>query len=207
VPQVNWTDTVYHGIDLDALTFNPHAGEYLAFLGRISPDKGVDIAIRVARAAHMPLKIAARKPLPFKNDPEVRRDWEYYQQEVQPLLRGRDVEFIGEVDGATKDEFLGHAAALLFPIRWPEPFGLVMVEALACGTPVLALCDGSVPEVIDDGRTGCICHDEQELVEATARIAEFKRKDCRAEVERRFSPAAMATGYERVYERLIAHAA
>jgi glycosyltransferase involved in cell wall biosynthesis len=108
-PHANWTDTVYHGIDLGALTFNPRGGEYLAFLGRISPDKGVNIAVRVAREAHIPLKIAARKPLPFRNDPEVRRDWEYYQQEIQPLLRGPDVEFIGEVYGAAKDEFLGRA--------------------------------------------------------------------------------------------------
>src|SRR5262249_44459781 len=135
----NWVDTIYHGIDLDAFTFNPKGGEYLAFLGRISPEKGLDVAVRVARAAGMPLKIAARKPLPFKHDPAVRRDWDYYQHDIRPLLNGRNIEFIGEVGGRDKDEFLGNAAALLFPIRWPEPFGLVMVEALACGTPVLAL--------------------------------------------------------------------
>jgi glycosyltransferase involved in cell wall biosynthesis len=207
VSHANWTDTVYNGIDLDAFTFNPKGGDYLAFLGRISPDKGLDIALRAARAARMPLKIAARKPLPYTNDPEVRRDWEYYHDEIQPLLQDRDVEFIGEVDGAEKDDFLGHAAALLFPIRWPEPFGLVMVEALACGTPVLALGDGSVPEVIDDGKTGAICRDENELVKAIGRVGDFKRKVCRAEVERRFSPAAMAAGYERVYQRLISHGA
>jgi len=166
IPEANWIDTVYHGIDLDAFTFKPKGGEYLAFLGRISPEKGLDIAIRVARQAGMLLKIAARKPLPFKQDPEVRRDWEYYQDQIQPLLQNEDVEFIGEVDGSEKDEFLGNAAALLFPIRWPEPFGLVMVEAMACGTPVLALCDGSVPEIVADGKTGAICHDEEELIQA-----------------------------------------
>jgi glycosyltransferase involved in cell wall biosynthesis len=203
-PDANWVDTVYHGIDLDAFTLNAKGGDYLAFLGRISPEKGLDVAARVAREAGMPLKIAARKPLPFKNDPDVRRDWDYYQQDIRPLLSSRDVEFIGEVGGHDKDEFLGNAAALLFPIRWPEPFGLVMVEALACGTPVLALRDGSVPEVLEDGKTGIICDTEDDLVAATRRIATLDRRRCRAEVERRFSPQAMATGYEALYRKLIA---
>ena len=202
IPDANWIDTVYHGIDLDAFTFNAKSGAYLAFLGRISPEKGLDSAIRVARAADLPLKIAARKPLPFKQDPEVRRDWEYYREQIQPLLHKKDVEFVGEVDGAEKDAFLREAAALLFPIRWPEPFGLVMVEAMACGTPVLALCDGSVPEIVADGKTGAICHDEEELIAATRRIADLDRGACRAAVEDRFSPAAMAHGYERVYRKL-----
>lgn len=203
VPQANWIDTVYHGIDLDAFTFNPGRGTYLAFLGRISPEKGLDSAIRVARAAGMPLKIAARKPLPFKQDAEARRDWEYFRSEIQPLLREKDVEFVGEVGGEEKDRFLGGAAALLFPIRWPEPFGLVMIEALACGTPVLALRDGSVPEVIEAGKTGAICGDEDELTAATRHIADFDRSACRAEAERRFSPAAMAQSYEGVYRKLL----
>jgi glycosyltransferase involved in cell wall biosynthesis len=202
VSKANWIATVYHGIDLDAFTMNPAGGGYLAFLGRISPEKGLDIAIRVARAAGLPLKIAARKPLPFKHDMQARRDWEYYHSDIQPLLREKNVEFVGEVSGAEKDEFLGGAAALIFPIRWPEPFGLVMVEALACGTPVLALCDGSVPEVIEAGKTGAICRDEDELVAATRGIDRFDRGACRAEVERRFSPAAMAHGYEEVYRKL-----
>jgi glycosyltransferase involved in cell wall biosynthesis len=207
VPDARWVATVYHGIDLSEYTFNPDAGEYLAFLGRISPEKGLDTAIRVSRAAGMPLKIAARKPLPFKQDAEVRRDWEYYQEEIRPLLDGRDLEFIGEVDGRDKDAFLGRAVGLLFPIRWPEPFGLVMVEALACGTPVLALRAGSVPEVIRPGLTGYVCEREEELVAATRRLAEINRAGCRAEAERRFSPAAMADAYERVYEGLLAPAA
>lgn len=204
VPSANWVDTVYHGIDLESFTFRDKQGEYLAFLGRISPEKGLDVAVRIARAVGMPLKIAARKPLPFKQDPEVRRDWEYYQDSIRPLLQKQGVEFIGEVDGTAKDEFLGRAAALLFPIRWPEPFGLVMVEAMACGTPVLALRDGSVPEIVEHGKSGFVCRDEQELVAATREIASLNRGECRREVEQRFSPAAMAEGYERVYAHLMA---
>jgi glycosyltransferase involved in cell wall biosynthesis len=204
VPAAHWVATVLHGIALDEFTFRERAGDYLVFLGRISPEKGLDTAIRVAQAAGLPLKIAARKPLPFKRDPEVRKDWEYYQQEIVPLINRPDVEFIGEVSGRDKDSLLGGAAALLFPIRWPEPFGLVMVEALACGTPVIALRAGSVPEVIEDGRTGFICDSEQELLAATRRIGEIDRASCRAEAERRFSPAAMAEGYEHVYQQLLA---
>ncbi len=203
LPHSCWAGTVYHGIDLSEFTFNPKSGDYLAFLGRISPEKGIDMAVRVARDAGMPLKIAARKPLPFKQDPLVRRDWEYYHDEVAPLLNGRGVEFVGEVAAAAKDEFLRGAAALLFPIRWPEPFGLVMVEAMACGTPVLALKHGSVPEVVSDGQTGFICTTEKQLVKAVSRIGEIDRGVCRAEVERRFSPTAMAEGYEGVYSRLL----
>jgi glycosyltransferase involved in cell wall biosynthesis len=202
-PRANWVATVYHGIPLDELTFNPGPGEYLAFLGRVSPEKGLDAAIRVARRAGLPLKIAARKPLPYKEIPDVRRDWEYYTDEVEPLLQSRRVEMIGQVGGEDKDAFLGNAAALLFPICWPEPFGLVMVEALACGTPVLAFRQGSVPEVLEDGVTGFIRETEDELVEAVGRIGEIDRARCRAEAERRFSPAAMADRYVEIYERLI----
>lgn len=203
VPMASWVATIYHGVALDAFTFNSHPGEYLAFLGRISPEKGLDVAVRVARSAGLPLKISARKPLPFKHDASVQRDWEYYHQEIEPLLDGPDVEFIGEVDGPDKDRFLGNAAALLFPIRWPEPFGLVMVEAMACGTPVIALCNGSVPEVITQAKTGWICDSEKEMVEAINRVAELDRGACRAEVEHRFSPRAMTDGYERVYSQLL----
>jgi hypothetical protein len=138
------------------------------------------------------------------NDPNVRRDWEYYTELVQPLLREPGVELIGEVGGRDKDCFLRDAAALLFPICWPEPFGLVMAEALACGTPVLALRAGSVPEVIRQGITGFICDGEDELIQAVARIPEIDRRRCREEAEQRFSPAAMARAYERVYARVIA---
>jgi glycosyltransferase involved in cell wall biosynthesis len=199
----NWQATVHHGIELDQFTFNPKTGRYLAFLGRISPEKGLDVAIRVARRAGVPLLVAARPPLPFNHTPEVRRDWEYFEQVVQPLLSGPGVELIGEVGGAEKDEFLRNAAALLFPIRWPEPFGLVMPEALACGTPVLALREGSVPEVLEHGVTGFVCRVEDDLVRAVERIPELDRRRCRAEAERRFSPAAMAAAYETVYAGLL----
>ncbi len=202
-PNVNWVDTIYHGIDLDdyAPSFEP--GRYLAFLGRISPEKGVDTAIRVARAAGMPIRIAARAPLPYKASPGVVRDWEYYENEVQPLLQGSDVELIGQVGGVQKSDLLRNAAALLFPIRWPEPFGLVMAEALACGTPVIALSQGSVPEVVEHGVTGFVCESEDELVEAVSRVGEIDRRRCRAEAERRFSPNAMADQYEAVYGHLL----
>ena len=203
VSQANWVATVHHGIPLQDYSFTPRSENYLAFLGRISPDKGLDTAIRVARRAGMPIRIAARKPLPFRNDSEVRRDWDYYEQVVQPLLREPGVEYVGEVGGRDKAVFLGNAAALLFPIRWPEPFGLVMAEALACGTPVLALRRGSVPEVVEEGVTGLIRDTEQELVEAVNLIGELDRGRCRSEAERRFSPAAMADAYERVYARLL----
>jgi len=202
VPWANWMDTVYHGIELEQFTFNPEAGRYLAFLGRIAPEKGLDTAIRVAQRAGWPLRIAARKPLRHGGDPNVQADWQHYHHEVKPLLDRQQATLIGEVAGLAKDQFLGNAAALLFPIRWPEPFGLVMVEALACGTPVIALGEGSVPEVIEDGVTGFICSSEEELVAAIGRLGELDRARCRAEAERRFSPAAMAAAYEQIYARL-----
>jgi len=205
VPDANWVATIYHGIELDEFTFNPQMGGYLAFLGRISPEKGLDTAIRVARRAGMPLLIAARMPLPHMQDPNVQVDWAYWEEEIQPLLEGRQVELLGQLAGSDKDKFLRNAAALLFPVRWPEPFGLVMVEALACGTPVLALNCGSVPEVIEDGVTGFIRDTEDELVDVLGRIAELDRTRCRSEAERRFSPAAMADAYERVYTQVVAH--
>ncbi|MDQ6670509.1 MAG: glycosyltransferase family 4 protein [Chloroflexota bacterium] len=205
--RANWVGTVHHGIDLDQFTFNPGRGQYLAFLGRISPDKGLDVAIRVARRAGWRLQVAARPPLPFSDNPEVLRDREYFEHVIQPLLSEPGVELIGEVGGAQKDEFLGNAAALLFPIRWPEPFGLVMPEALACGTPVLALSEGSVPELVDHGSTGFVCHMEDELVRAVERLPELDRYHCRSEAERRFSPASMAQTYERIYAQLLETAA
>jgi glycosyltransferase involved in cell wall biosynthesis len=154
----------------------------------------------------LPLKIAARMPLPNRNDPQVRRDWDYWENVVEPLLGG-GVELIGEVGGPEKSEFLGKAAALLFPVDWPEPFGLVMVEALACGTPVLALRNGSVPEVIEEGRTGFIRNNEEELADALERLESLDRAECRRVAECRFSTSAMATAYERVYGQLIVEAA
>jgi glycosyltransferase involved in cell wall biosynthesis len=150
----------------------------------------------------MPLKIAARKPLHQTTDPNIRRDWKHYHDDIKPLLEHTGARLIGEVDGPTRDSFLRNAAALLFPIRWPEPFGLVMVEALACGTPVIALNDGSVPEVLEDGVTGFICSNEDEMVAAVGRLGEIDRARCRAVAEERFSPAKMAEQYEQVYARL-----
>jgi glycosyltransferase involved in cell wall biosynthesis len=150
----------------------------------------------------MPLKVAARMPLPFRDDANVRADWNYWEQVVQPLL-GSDIELIGEVGGREKDAFLRNAAALLFPIDWPEPFGLVMIEALACGTPVLAFGRGSVCEVIRDSVTGFVRDTEDQLVKAVSRLGDIDRAACRREVERRFSPGAMAQAYEQVYERLV----
>jgi glycosyltransferase involved in cell wall biosynthesis len=205
VPAANWVGTVYHGIPLDEFTFNPRPGRYLAFLGRISPDKGLDTAIRVARQSGLPLRIGARKPLRLKGDANVDADWEHYRNDIKPLLERGHATLVGEVTGEEKDRFLRNAAALLFPIRWPEPFGLVMAEALACGTPVIALRDGSVPEVIEDGVTGFICSSEQEMVAAVGRLGEIDRAHCRDEAERRFSPLAMAKAYERLYEQLLGH--
>jgi glycosyltransferase involved in cell wall biosynthesis len=203
VSDARWVATVHHGIELGGYTPEPRPGAYLAFLGRVSRDKGVDTAIRVADRAGKTLRIAARMPLPYRDDPEARADWEYYQDEVEPLLGRRRARMVGEVGGRRKDAFLGQAAALLFPIRWPEPFGLVMAEALACGTPVIALGRGSVPEVIEHGVTGFVCDDEDAMVAAVGRLGEIDRRRCRAEAERRFSPDAMAGAYERVYRSLV----
>ncbi len=200
----NFVATIYHGVELEKYTFNPRPDGYLAYLGRISPDKGLDTAIRIARRAGLPLKVAARLPLAHKHDPSVQADWAYYEQVIEPLLERHDVECVGELTGSDKDIFLGGADALLFPICWPEPFGLVMIEALACGTPVLALDYGSVPEVLENGYTGFIGHSEDDLVRAVRCLAELDRAACRAEAERRFSSRAMAEAYEDVYMRLLA---
>jgi len=203
VAGANWLKTIYHGIDLGEFKFNPRPAGYLAFLGRISRDKGVDTAIRVAREANLPLKIAAREPLEIEGDANTDDDRVYYDDVVRPALREPGVEFVGEVGGREKSSFLGNAAALLFPIRWPEPFGLVMVEALACGTPVLALNAGSVPEVIEDGKTGFVRADESQLCRAASRLGELDRQTCRRTAEQRFSAARMASEYEALYDELI----
>lgn len=194
VPHWNWLGTVYNGIEPNAFTFHPRPGSYLAFLGRIAPEKGIEDAVEVARIGRLPLKVAA------KVDPV---DREYYESRVRPLFAEAQVEFIGEITEREKDAFLGQALALLFPIRWPEPFGMVMVEAMATGTPVIAGRFGSVPEVVDDGVTGFICDSVQEMALACGRAAMLDRSACRARVEERFTPAHMAGGYEALYRRLI----
>jgi glycosyltransferase involved in cell wall biosynthesis len=195
LPAWHWLGTVYNGIALDEYTAHPRPGSYLAFLGRISPEKGVEDAVAVARLAGLPLKIAA------KIDPV---DRPYFAERIQPLLRDPLIEYVGEVNQREKDAFLGQALALLFPIRWPEPFGLVMAEALACGTPVIAGRFGSVPEIVEDGRTGFICDSLEEMALAVKRVGELDRNACRAQVEARFSAQRMADGYEALYHQLAA---
>jgi glycosyltransferase involved in cell wall biosynthesis len=195
IPRANWRGTVYHGLPRDLHTFRAGPGDYLAFLGRASPEKGLDRAIGIARRAGMPLKIAA------KIYPEER---DYFHTTIEPLIEQArpSVEFLGEVGGRAKDEFLGRAHAVLFPIDWPEPFGLVMIEALACGTPVVAFRNGSVPEIIADGVTGFVVQSVEEAVEAVRRVGWLDRTACRQEFEQRFDAARMARDYLDVYRRL-----
>lgn len=207
LPMANWLGTVYNAVDIEKLPYSPKGGEYLAFLGRISPEKGLEHAITIAQEAGLPLKIAARMPLRDTSDPNVRADWEYYEGVVKPLLAHGHVEMVGEVGDHDKPEFLGNALALLFPIDWPEPFGLVMGEALASGTPVIGRQRGSVPEVIRHGVTGLIGETNDDLVRLTRKIHTIDRAACRAEAVERFSPAAMAAGYEAIYERVTAQQA
>ncbi len=194
LPSMNWASTVYHGLPRDLLRFNPSGGSYLAFLGRISPEKRPDLAIEVARRAGIPLKIAAKVDT-------VDRD--YFRRVVEPRLDGRTVEFIGEIDDQQKSAFLGNALALLFTIDWPEPFGLVMIEALACGTPVIARPCGSVPEILKDGVTGFIASEPDELVAAVKKAGRLSREACRGEFERRFTVEVMADNYERIYRGIL----
>jgi glycosyltransferase involved in cell wall biosynthesis len=197
LPDANWAGTVHHGLPANLLRAGPGAGGYLAFVGRISPEKRLDRAIAIARRAGLPLRVAA------KVDAADRR---YFEDEIEPLLRGDGVEFLGEVDTDGKQALLGHADALLFPIDWPEPFGLVMIEAMACGTPVIAWNCGSVPEVIEPGVTGYVVDGEDAAVEAVALARTLDRRGVRAAFDRRFSAARMARGYVEVYERLLEHA-
>jgi len=189
----NWVATIHHGLPLDLYrpTYSP--GRYLAFLGRISPEKRVDRAIAVAHRTGIPLKIAA------KVDPA---DWDYFKKKIEPLLGGPLVEYIGEIGDHEKGAFLGDAIALLFLIDWPEPFGLSMIESMACGTPVIAFRQGSVPEVIDHGVTGYIVESVDEAVACVARVAELDRRRCRQVFEQRFSVSRMAEEYTAVYEAL-----
>jgi len=194
LPEAAWVRTIYHGLPLDLLEFHPARGTYLAFVGRISPEKRVDRAIAIATACGIPLRIAA------KVDPA---DRDYFERDIRPLLNNPLVEFVGEISEAEKSDFLGRAKALLFPIDWPEPFGLVMIEALACGLPVVAFRGGSVAEVIDHGVTGFIVDDVQEAADAVRCIDRIDRRTCRATFERRFNVARMGADYLQVYEELI----
>jgi len=191
----NWAATVQHGLPMKQFRFSPAPqGGYLAFLGRVSPEKGPIRAIEIARAAGIPLRIAA------KVDPH---DEAYFHRRVQPLLDDPLIDFIGEIGESDKSEFLGNALALLFPIDWPEPFGLVMIEAMACGTPVIAFNCGAVPEIVEDGVTGFVVQSPGEALGAIGRLKLLNRLRIRHTCERRFSAAAMAKRYLDVYARLV----
>lgn len=191
----NWLATVPHGLPARAYDFRAEpAGDYLAFLGRVSPEKGLENAIRIALQAGMPLKIAAKVDT---------ADRIYFEAHIKPLLAQPSIEFIGEISDAQKSDFIGNARALLFPIRWPEPFGLVMIEAMACGTPVIAFERGAVPEVLENGVSGFIVKSEDEAVEALSRLNQLERRRVRAAFEQRFSAERMASDYVDVYSRLL----
>lgn len=190
----NWVGTVHHGLPEDLLIGNEGPGRYLAFLGRISPEKGLDRAIEIAKRVQMPLRVAAKID---------RADEEYFNTSIRHLLGHPLVEFIGEIGEHEKQEFLGNAAALLFPIDWPEPFGLVMIEAMACGTPVIAFPAGSVPEILEDGVTGFLVRDVKEAAQAVLRISKISRARCRRVFEERFTAARMCEQYVRVYQQVL----
>jgi glycosyltransferase involved in cell wall biosynthesis len=186
---------VYHGLPPDLCTIGRGDGGYLAFLGRVSPEKRVDRAIEIARGAGLPLKIAAKID---------KADREYYERDIAHLLDRPGVEFVGELGDADKPAFLGKAAALLFPIDWEEPFGLVVIEAMACGTPVVAFRRGSVPELLEHGVTGFIVDTVDEAIDAVRRIPAFDRARVRAEFERRFTARRMAEDYLAIYRAVLA---
>jgi glycosyltransferase involved in cell wall biosynthesis len=195
VPSLDWLGTIYHGMPPETLRLHSKPDRYLAFLGRISPEKGPEVAIRLATAAKVPLRIAAKLP---------RGENRFFQERVQPLVDGENVRFIGEVDEKAKQDLLGKATALLFPIDWPEPFGLVMIEAMACGTPVVAWRRGSVPEIVEDGLTGFVVDNEAEALKAIHRVHELDRDRIRREFERRFTARRMAEDHVTLYQGLVA---
>ncbi len=195
VPQAGWVRTIHHGLPERLLTPQSVKQQYFAFLGRIAPEKGIDRAIAIARQSGMPLKIAAKVD---------KVDREYYEEKIRPLIDGTNVEYIGEITDRQKSGFLSGAVALLVPIDWPEPFGLVMIEAMACGTPVIAFNRGSVPEIIEDGLTGFIVEDVEGAIGAVYRLAELSRTAIRKRFEQRFTARRMAQDYLEVYRSLMA---
>jgi glycosyltransferase involved in cell wall biosynthesis len=195
VPWANWRATVHHGLPLGLYAFHPQPREYFAFVGRISPEKRADRAIEIAKACGVPLRIAA------KVDPA---DRDYFHRVIEPLLDHPLVTFHGEVGDREKDDLVGHAMALLMPIDWPEPFGLVMIEALACGTPVIAYNHGSVPEIIEHGVTGFVVGNQDEAIQAARNVRRIDRRRCRQAFEERFSSRVMARRYLDVYHELVA---
>jgi glycosyltransferase involved in cell wall biosynthesis len=194
LPWVNWQGTVHHGMPRQSLTMGNGEGNYLAFLGRVSPEKGLDEAIEIACRSGMRLKIAAKVD---------QADSEYFRNRIKPLLNHGLVEFIGEIGHDRKNDFLGDASAFLFPIQWPEPFGIVMIEALACGTPIIAYPYGSVPEILENGVTGFIVADAEGAVAAVKNVKAISRQSCRKHFERHFSAERMAAEYLTIYQRLV----
>jgi glycosyltransferase involved in cell wall biosynthesis len=190
VPQANWIRTIYHGLPEDLLTPQPVKPSYLAVLGRIAPEKAIDRAIRIAKRCGIPLKIAAKVD---------KADQEYYEEVIEPLIDPPHIEYIGEISDREKPDFLSGAMALLVTIDWPEPFGLVMIEAMACGTPVIAYNRGSVPEIVEEGITGFIVEDETSAVSAVGRISQLDRRKVRSRFEERFTARRMAKDYLAVY--------
>jgi glycosyltransferase involved in cell wall biosynthesis len=196
LPHLRWIKTIHHGYPKSQYVFSPAArGGYLAFLGRIAPEKGVDRAIEIARRAGLLLRIAAKVDS---------ADKDYFDAHIAPLLNAPGIEFIGEICESQKSEFLGGAQALLFPISWPEPFGLVMIEAMACGTPVIAFNRGAVSEIVRNGVTGFVVENVDQAVRAVARVAELDRRTIRAIFERYFSVEVMAANYETAYATVLA---
>ncbi|MGQ0444194.1 MAG: glycosyltransferase family 4 protein, partial [Beijerinckiaceae bacterium] len=192
----NWLATIPHGLASHVCPFNPEGGSYLAFLGRVCPDKRPDRAIEIAKRAGIPLKLAAKVDAV---------DREYFETKIEPLLDHPFIEFMGEIDETQKCEFLGKARALLFPIDWPEPFGLVMIEAMSAGTPVIAWPNGSVPEVVTEGVSGRIVDSIESAAAAAQQALDMDRRRVRAEFERRFTAARMARAYVAAYRSLLAH--
>jgi glycosyltransferase involved in cell wall biosynthesis len=193
LPMANWYATVHHGLPETLYSYIEKPDDYLLFLGRICPDKRPDRAIAIANETKQKLVMAA------KVDPVDKR---YFSEEIEPLLNSPYVDYIGEVGEAEKNDLIGRAAAVVFPIDWPEPFGLVMIESLACGTPVIAFNHGSVAEIIDHGKTGFHCNNLAQAIEAVGRIGEIDREHCRRQFEERFTVKRMAADYAHLYERL-----
>jgi glycosyltransferase involved in cell wall biosynthesis len=193
LPRANWVRTVHHGLPINLLTPKPVKPGYFGFLGRIAPEKGIDRAIRIAGHCGVPLKVAAKVD---------RTDQDYYDEQIAPMMKSGNVEYIGEINDGEKSEFLSGAIALLVPIDWPEPFGLVMIEAMACGTPVIAFNRGSVPEIVEDGLTGFIVEDQTGAIGAVDRLAQLSRGKIRRRFEERFTARRMAQEYLAAYRSL-----
>ena len=194
LPWLNWRATVHHGLPLGLYSPHHEPQDYFVFVGRISPEKRADRAIEIAKACNLPLRIAAKVDS---------ADQDYFRSTIEPLIDGKLITFLGEVGDAAKDELIGNARALLMPIDWPEPFGLVMIEAMACGTPVIAYAHGSVPEVIDQGVSGFVVENQEQAIAAARGIGNFDRRRCRQAFEQRFASRVMAKRYLDVYRELV----